>query len=111
MGGREGVEAHLRAERPKLRAQRGGAAGLGLKPFHPAATEHAGSAIQGIPSFIWGLPLALPHERGSSLGSKLPGLCSAAEGALLPQLGALAPASMAGCSTVQGIPLCFGDSP
>ena len=53
---------------PALGAQRGGAAGLGLKLFHPAATEHAGSAIQGIPSFIWGLPLALPRKRGSSLG-------------------------------------------
>ena len=42
---------------PALGAQRGGAAGLGLKLFHPAATEHAGSAIQGIPSLIWGLPL------------------------------------------------------
>mgnify|MGYP003334673636 CR=1 FL=1 len=63
----------------RLRRSGGGAAGQELKASTPAAAQRTGSTIQGIPSFIWGLPLALPPGRGSSLGSKLPGLCSAAE--------------------------------
>ena len=65
-------------QRSPLSARQGDALGLAFKG---AALYNLAQRLPafGDPPSIWGLPLALPPGRGSSLGSKLPGLCSAAE--------------------------------
>ena len=90
-----------------------GEAQLGKSSRLPPKLPPSALAMQfrGSPLSFGGSPWCFPMGGAASWGASSQGFAAQQRGALLPQLRAMAPGSIAGCSALQGIPLFFGGSP